>query len=360
MVQRAFSRCVQVMDSIPVLISYINSRECLEYGNNSFQSWTGLSTERILKSKLSDILSEKEYKERNIYIRKVLLGEKVNFKGLLQGQSSEARVFESTYIPDQNENGEVVGFFSTEVDVSREKNLEQLYQEIDRLNSLLSVASHELKTPLTSLKLQLQLRIRKLVKNSHGFFSSTTLESIFREDALKIERLARYVDNLLDCSRINSGKSVLRLEHVDLPQLVSDVLLSLANYQEHSKCKVRLDFKDKVIGRWDYLKIEQICTNLLTNAFRYGAGKHIDIVVSRSENFGILEVRDEGIGIDVNDQVRIFERFERGVNSTEIHGLGLGLYIVKEIVHLHRGKISVASESGKGATFTVELPLQGL
>jgi signal transduction histidine kinase len=144
---------------------------------------------------------------------------------------------------------------------------------------------------------------------------------------------------------------------VDLRALVQRVVTDLQPEFGRAKCDVRLDAPTSVQGTWDPTRLEQVMTNLLANAMKFGAGKPIDVAVARIGDRARLSVRDRGIGIEVARQAHIFERFERAVSVRHYGGLGLGLYICRRIVEAHGGCIGVESEPGAGATFVVELPL---
>jgi signal transduction histidine kinase len=172
-----------------------------------------------------------------------------------------------------------------------------------------------------------------------------------------VQRIARLVDDILDVSRITEKRLQLHFEEFDLCEMVVDVLSRFKVTADAAGVTVNFDQCADVYGRWDRFRLEQVLLNLLTNAVRYGKHKPIHVEVSVQGHRAILSVRDEGIGIDREDQNRIFERFERAISENEVSGLGLGLYITKEIVESHEGTIQVQSELGKGARFLVSLPL---
>jgi signal transduction histidine kinase len=129
---------------------------------------------------------------------------------------------------------------------------------------------------------------------------------------------------------------------------------------ENAQCQISLTDEGSLIGIWDRFRIEQVIANLFTNAIRYGAGHPVTITLYPEGKMAVLQVKDQGIGIAQEDQQRIFLRFERAVSASEISGLGLGLYIVRQILEMHGGTISVQSNIGKGSEFTVKLPLSEL
>jgi signal transduction histidine kinase len=180
---------------------------------------------------------------------------------------------------------------------------------------------------------------------------SKLLERALRQSS----RLARLNRDLLDVSRIHANQLPLDLEEVDLVGLARDVVEQFKLDLARARSPVTLRGDPRVVGFWDRSRIEQILTNLVSNAIKFGAGQPIDIFIGEDAGVARLAVRDHGIGIDMAQQGRIFERFER-VASRNYGGLGLGLYISRQIAEAHGGSIRVESEPGAGATFIVELP----
>jgi PAS domain S-box-containing protein len=219
----------------------------------------------------------------------------------------------------------------------------------------LSIASHELRTPLTPLILYFQRVMRDLGR------SETPLPPRLRETLAKcdrqLHRLSALVESLLDVSRISTGAFELARARVDLAEIARDVALRFGDQLNQVGCTLSLSADEPVVGAWDGMRLEQVLSNLLTNALKYGAGKPIEVAVTRGGRGGRLTIRDHGIGIEPDKLSRIFGRFERAASSS-YGGLGLGLYIVKEIITAHGGTIAVESQPGQGTTFTVELPTQ--
>jgi signal transduction histidine kinase len=219
-------------------------------------------------------------------------------------------------------------------------------------DEFLSVASHELKTPVTALLSLLELA--RLNSESHG---STESQMKMLNGALhQTHRLAKLISNLLDVSRITVRRLTLSKSTCDLAELARGVCERLEPEALRAHSTLRCYASSAVLGRWDSLRLEQVLVNLITNAIRYGQQKPIEIRVSVSDDKAVLEVEDWGIGIAPENQSRIFERFERGTPAHSRAGLGLGLYIVKQIVDAHRGKVSLRSEPGRGSLFRVEIP----
>lgn len=237
-----------------------------------------------------------------------------------------------------------------------------LYQEakaaIRIRDEFLSIASHELKTPITSLKLQLQLTKRKF-KLGDGFIPKPQeVERVIDVSTVQVNRLEKLIEDLLDVSRIASGKLALELEQVDLVEIVNETLFHHKEYLDHSGCQIEFKPEKPLLICCDRSKMVQVISNLLTNAAKYGAGKPVHILVEQTpDSSARLVVQDFGMGIPKDKQEKIFDRFERAIGHTNISGLGLGLFITREIVNAHKGTIRVESEPGHGSIFTVEIPL---
>ena len=220
-------------------------------------------------------------------------------------------------------------------------------------DEFLSIASHELRTPLTPLRLQLQSTLKCLDKGENGVAElRPRLELALRQTV----RIGILVTDLLEVSRITSGRLTLQREEMDLADSVRDVAERHEPEARNAGTTVQLQ-AEHVTGRWDRLRIEQVIANLLVNAIKYGGGLPVRLKVERADGAARLTVRDEGIGISTEDQERIFDRFERAVSVRSYGGMGLGLYIAQQIVDAHGGRIQVQSTRGKGSTFTVDLPV---
>ncbi len=224
-------------------------------------------------------------------------------------------------------------------------------------DDFMSIVSHELKTPLNSLILEVQLRKLQLGRNNLEAFSEERLRNMVDKDERQIQSLIRLIDDMLDVSRIRTGKLSIRPSRTDLAQLVGNVVESFAAQMEACGCELRLERNETIIGVWDAFRIEQVLANLLTNAMRYGAGKPVHVSVVSCADGACIEVRDHGIGISPQSLERIFCQFERAEGSESSAGLGLGLFIADQIVRAHNGRIQVQSEEGQGSLFRVLLPL---
>jgi PAS domain S-box-containing protein len=228
----------------------------------------------------------------------------------------------------------------------------RLLREAQAALELIGVAAHDLGNPLNAL----QLMLGKLRRSPPA--DAARLSESLAAAMRYTQRLGRLLHNLLDLSRLSSGKLELEVGEVDLTDLVHDAVARHADQAAEAGSQLVLDVRPGVVGRWDRLRLERVLTNLLSNAFKYGKGQPIELRVERTDGHGRLIVRDHGPGIAREQQREIFERFKKAPAPGEKkEGFGLGLYIVRQLVEAHGGTVQVDSREGEGATFTVELPL---
>jgi signal transduction histidine kinase len=237
----------------------------------------------------------------------------------------------------------------------------RLYREAQKAvrmrDEFLSVASHELKTPLTPLHLKLQGIKREAERSPEGRMPGTQVVRAVEGAEQQVRKLAVLVSELLDVARLTENRLTLALEKVDVSQVLGEVTARFAPEAVRAECPLRVDTPAGVVGQWDRQRLEQIVTNLLTNALKYGAGRPVSLSARAVGHQAWLQVRDEGIGIAPENLGRIFGKFERAVPERHYGGLGLGLYIAQQLAHAMGGEIRVDSRVGEGSVFTVVLPL---
>jgi signal transduction histidine kinase len=224
---------------------------------------------------------------------------------------------------------------------------------VDR-ERLISIAAHELRGPLCSIRLCLQSFKRS--RMPLGPKASRMVEIMIKEE----RRVARLIDDLLDLGRIRSGQLELDLTSFDLCELVREVSTQMEGEAAGTGSTLKVELHGPVVGRWDRPRLNQVVTNLVANAVKYGQGRPVVIRASAdSLHLGArIEVIDSGLGIAPELHGRIFEPFKRAVRNGQPDGLGLGLFIVRSIVEQLGGAVRVDSRAGAGATFVVDLPLQ--
>jgi signal transduction histidine kinase len=240
-------------------------------------------------------------------------------------------------------------------EVARERaHVENLMEAVRARDDFLSVASHELKTPLAAFQLQLGAIERGLSQTSQNNIGERV--ELARRS---VRRLARLIETLLDVSQLTTGRLQLALARVDLSALVGDVVALTEEEARRQGTPLSVRLETPLEGCFDPDRMEQVVHNLLSNALKFGQGQPVELTLRSEENAVVLTVVDHGIGIPPTDRARIFERFERAVSVRNYGGLGLGLWVTRQVVEAHQGAFLVEDTPGGGATFHIRLPRHG-
>lgn len=249
---------------------------------------------------------------------------------------------------------------SYRISVAMENSLLYLSSQeaVHARDEFLSVASHELKTPLQSLMLQNEMLARHLETCEDEGLNRKFLNKSLEGDRRQLKRITRLIEDMLDITRIQNSRMSIDMEPVDFVELLENVIDRMRPAFENLGIKLTLKTDEKITVKVDSFRIEQVISNILTNALKYGDKKPIDVCAKVENCMLCFSVKDQGHGIHKEDQERIFLRFERASSKNEVTGLGLGLYICQKIVEAHDGTILIESETDKGSTFTVKLPLR--
>ncbi|AEI66537.1 PAS domain-containing sensor histidine kinase [Corallococcus macrosporus] len=253
--------------------------------------------------------------------------------------------------------GKVTRDFTARYQAEERREMDRLREALRIRDDFLSVASHELRTPLTPLQLKLTAMRRAVDNAQGGTLSSERVGRDLDMAVRQVRKLVELVDDLLDVSRISVGQLKLERTPADLRELLREVIARYQPQATQAGSTVELDAPAPVQGEWDTRRVEQVLTNLLSNALKYGAGKPVHVRLREEGGQARLSVRDEGIGIAPEALPHIFDRFMRAVSGRNYSGLGLGLYIAHQVTTAHGGGIEVHSELGRGSTFNVWLPL---
>jgi len=227
----------------------------------------------------------------------------------------------------------------------------------------ISIASHELRTPLAPLRLQVQRLLRALRRDPSALTTDQLVEGLSVADR-QAARLTALLENVLDLTRLERGPLPLRPEEVDAATIVEEAGATLRESFAHVGCTLAVERRGPTVGTWDRARLAQVVTNLLSNAVKHGGAGPIEVSVAGTSERTTIVVRDHGPGVPVEQRERIFARFQRAEapaartagQPAGVHGLGLGLYIAREIVEAHGGRLTVGSPPDGGAAFEVELP----
>ncbi|MDB5889518.1 MAG: hybrid sensor histidine kinase/response regulator [Polaromonas sp.] len=232
----------------------------------------------------------------------------------------------------------------------------ELLKALKMRDDFMSLVAHELRTPLNTLSLETRMRRVLLDRGRIEMFDAAYLSGMVSRDQRQIESMVRLIEDMLDASRVHSNRLSIRTEKVDIAKLLTRVAGDLSHQAEAAGCRIGLAADSSIHAEVDSFRIEQVVINLLTNALRYGKGKPVELVLRALPEGLLIEVHDQGMGISEENQNRIFEQFERAVGNDGTGGLGLGLFISRQLVKAHGGQITLTSSLGKGSVFSVSLP----
>lgn len=264
--------------------------------------------------------------------------------------------------PLRDERAAHVGFvviaqdLTERVAIQEERTLRQIAEAgLRERDAFLSMASHEIRSPLSALKLYIQTTQEEL---RQGKIDRVLQKLPARLDSIQrqADRIDSLIDRLMSASALAAGQLQLNFEELDLAELICAAVADLAETANQAGCEITVETPGAVVGRWSPDHLEDVILNLLQNAMKFGAGKPIKVTVGGDDQDAWIAIADHGIGIALAEQERIFERFQRAADSRNYGGLGLGLWISHRIVSALGGKITVQSRPGEGATFTIRLP----
>jgi len=232
----------------------------------------------------------------------------------------------------------------------------ELQRSLRMRDEFMSLVAHELRTPLNTLFLEIQMRTLHLKRGNLQAFNAEQMGAMVKRDERQVKAMIRLIDDMLDVTRMRNGTLSVRPAPVELVGMLERVVSDLSLQAAASGCAIGLQAHEPVYGHWDEFRIEQVIVNLLTNALRYGGGCNVEVSVHVDGGCARIDVADKGKGISPDDIERIFQPFERGTRNGEPKGLGLGLYISRQLAVAHGGELTVSSTPGQGSTFSLALP----
>jgi len=343
-----------ISNASPAALWMTNEEKENVFVSDTWLKWTGKNFQEVLDKSWMDSVWTDDREPMSTEFRECFQQRK-HFKRefRFRRHDGEIRWGLSEGYPFYDLDGEFSGFAGSVTDITELKKLEQ------RKDDFIKMASHELKTPITSINgyVQLMLNIFNETDEERLRASKQTIKSSLNTISKQVVKLTRLISELLDLSRIETGKLELHKTPFEMSTLVEETVQDVRQTASKHAIILHNEFKGKVVADRD--RIAQVLLNLLTNAIKYSPDSDsIEVFVDYNKESAIIKVKDYGIGIDSKDHVRIFERFYRAEGKSEqtFPGFGIGLFIASEIIQRHNGSISVDSEKGKGSVFTVSIP----
>ncbi len=344
----------QLAELLPTKVTNADTNGNVIYYNQSWLDYTGLSFDELKGWGLEKVFHPDEADAiKSQWENSLKTGEDFEREIRLRNKDGEYKWHLSLGTPIKDEHGKIIKWVGTNTEIQKIKEEEQ------RKLDFIKIASHELKTPLTSIKGYTQLLLKILEKHDEIIINNLPLKpSLLRIDS-QIVRLSKLINELLDVSRIQESKLEFNIEHFNLNELVNDTIQDIR--YSNSGYVININQDNEFYVNADKDRIGQVLINFIANAIKYSPGKNVvDIFISETDDKQVaVSVKDYGIGIDKKDQKKIFDRFYRvdGNNEKTYQGFGIGLFIVNDIILRHNGSIQVESEKGIGSVFTFKLPL---
>lgn len=347
-------RLTLVTDAMPSLISYTDADERYRFVNAGYESWFGLPTQSILGRTLREVVGEDAYAVLRDPVRRALGGEALTLDTYLPYRRGGGRFVQATYIPHRSEDGSVLGYCALVHDITASKQTEEALRGADRRkDAFLAMLAHELRNPLSPLRTGIDLL-------GQVACDPERLAALQATMTRQVNQLIYLVDDLLDVSRIASGKITLRQERLCLSEVVDQALETVRApiEQARQRLAVTVDADLWVVG--DAHRLAQVLSNLLSNASKFAdIGGSIELSASAEGAEVVLSVSDDGPGIEDHMLDRIFDRFSQvqAPDDGARGGLGLGLALVRSITEMHGGRVHAESPGlGQGSRFVVRLP----
>ena len=346
-----------IANHAPVMIAYCDAAARYKFVNRPYAARFGLTPEEVVGRHLEDILGRGAYTAIRPYVEQVLNGTAVEFELDLDYKTGGSQFMHCAYAPERTADGAVIGFVAAIINITDRKQAEERLREADRRkDEFLATLAHELRNPLAPIRNSLEIMKRAGGDAARVEEARATMD---RQTAM----MERLIDDLLDVSRITRNRLELRRQTVELASVLHHAVEASRPLAERAGQTIAVAVPDAPIYLdGDPARLAQVFSNLLNNACKFtGAGGHIALTATRQGDEAVIAVRDDGIGIAAEMLPTIFEMFmqvDRALEATT-GGLGIGLTLAKQLVDLHGGSVTAASDGpGRGSVFTVRLPLQ--
>lgn len=337
-------------DAMPQIVWLADSEGVTYYYNAKWYEYIGNEEGHDKEPYFYSVVLHPEDSEHAKITWKECVREKKEFKleyRFTDKKNGGYRWFLARALPVTDPRGNLT-WYGTYTDINDQKEAVQFRDDF------LSIAGHELKTPMTTLRMQIQMALRNL--KSGKIFSSELHEKMLNNCLKQSNRLTSLVNGLLDITHIKQGKFKFQFNDADVSEIIRSVSSEMSQHVGPSGTKIDLELPPGLMAKVDTRRIEQVFLNLYINSSKYAPGSDIKIKASEENQSLKITYQDFGPGIDPSMQSRVFQRFERSSYNDHISGLGLGLYIVKKIVEGHNGNIKLTSRTGEGVMFEIIIP----
>lgn len=333
-------------DNIPVIVWTASSDGHYDYFNHQWYNYTGLTFEQSKEMGWKPVIHPDDLAETMVeWESSRIEGKSFKKENRLRSSDGSYRWHLVQALPFKSKEGKILAWFGVDTDIDDQK------KDMKKKDEFIGMASHELKTPVTSLKIFTEI----MLLDAEGKGNTNEVGMLQKMDK-QINKLTVLIGDLLDVSKANSGKLKYNFEEIDFNKLVEEMISEAEVTSSRHKLELKLVDSENVNG--DRNRLGQVIANFLSNAIKYSPkAEKVVIFSEKTDKEIILSVRDFGIGISVSDQPKVFSRFFR-VSENTFPGLGLGLYICKEIIERHAGSVYFKSKEGKGSTFSFSLPLK--
>ncbi|MDQ3292015.1 MAG: PAS domain-containing protein [Bacteroidota bacterium] len=371
-----------ITDALPVLISYLDREEKYRFVNQAYESWFHTKPEDLLGRSAREVVGEKAYQGIKQYIDRALAGERLDFEARMPYRENFTKYIRTSYVPEIRD-GEVAGFYTMVSDVTDQveaqkvikeseqqakalaedlartnEELRQANQQLTRTNvdldNFIYTASHDLKAPILNIEGLMEALLDQLPTASLQEGNVQRTMDLILDS---VHRFKRTIDHLTEITKLqkeNSGEIL----PVNVAALLAEVQLDLAPVIQESTAQIEIDISLCPTIRFSEKNLRSILYNLLSNAIKYHAPNRppkVRVFCSITQDYQVLSVEDNGLGIDLNQEHKLFAMFKRLHNHVE--GTGIGLYMVKKIIENAGGKIEVESKVDEGSTFRVFFPI---
>lgn len=348
-----------VIDLSPYMIWYANQNGELTWVNRTTSDYTGMpSGDHLGKGWAATLHPEDQSMVIDRWTHSIETMEQYAIEFRIRRFDGAYRWFEVKAKPIYDDHGQFNRWIGQCSDNHDRKMAILAYQNaLFVRDRFMSLASHELRTPLTSIKLQMQIFNRQIKRKDISLLEFDHLSEVANMALKQVDQLEHLIEEMLDVSRISSGRMSFSFTDCNLDSLIRKSVSIVSSHYSNARVPLDLSVDPTLKVTCDENKISQVIINLLTNALKYGGGNPVQLVAKQEKDMAKIEVIDMGIGVPPEAQKKIFEPFERVDHKSPIAGLGLGLYISKEVVHAHKGRIGLVSRLKKGSKFIVEIPV---